>query len=222
MRSRSQGRRSQGRRAVLAGVALVATVGLAGCSDQPGSAAHVGDAQISTTQVHDASAEVIQAASGLLQVPLDPAEVNRRQVNRLVTAELIEVAAQRRNLSVSEAEVDALLRQAAGSASGGEFEAQIAASQLVPPSELRDFARAVALNQKLAVVLVPKGDEAAQADAIVEELGAISEELGTAVAARFGTWDASQLSVGLPPDDLSAPLPVDPNAQITTGDVRSD
>jgi hypothetical protein len=222
-RSRTLPTSNRRRKTLLAGAALVAVVGLSACNEAPGAAAYVGDTHISTEQVQDDGAEVIAAAGPASQTPLDGAEVNRRQVNRLVTQRLVEIAAERRGVTVSDSEVDALITQAVGTGTRAEFETQLAAAQLVPPSEIDTFARTVALNQKLAAKIAPGADEAATNAALVKELGALSEEIGTGVSPRFGTWVPSDLTVGLPPDDLSTPVPVvTPDQQVTTGSVQTD
>ena len=206
------------RKPLVMAAAGLALLGLSACNPVPGDAAYVGDHRIAVSEVQDDTAEVIAAAAGVTQDPLDPTEVNRRQVNRLVTEQLVAEQAARRGIDVTDAEVDGLLAQAIGRSDRAGFEAQLAASQLVPPSRLDSFARTVALNQKLMDGLVPGGDESAKTAALVEQLGALSAELGTGVAARFGTWDPSQLTVGLPPNDLSTPAP---QAQVTGGTVQS-
>lgn len=211
------------RRALVAGAALVTVLGLSACNQAPGAAAYVGDTHISTEQVQDEGAEVIAAASSVVQTPLDPTEVNRRQVNRLVTERLVDVEAERRGVTVTDSEVDALLTQAVGTGNRAEFEAQLAAGQLVPPSQIDAFARTVALNQKLIAAVAPGAAEAAGTAAIVKVLGDLSNELGTGVSPRYGTWDPSDLVVTLPPADLSTPVPVVmPSAEVTSGSVQTN
>lgn len=192
--------------AVLVG-AVLAPTGLAACTPRPGSAAYVGDDRLTVNQVESDTRAVLAAAASSGQTGLDPAEVNRRQVDRFVTDRLITVAAQRRGITVSDAEVDALIRQAAGTTDTATFADQLAASQLVPPGDLDAFARSVALNQKLVAAIAPGASATAQNTAIVSALGELSSQLGTGVSPRYGAWDPTQLTVALPPDDLSKPAP---------------
>lgn len=199
--------------AVLVGAAL-ATAGLAACTPRPGAAAYVGSDRLTSTQVQSQTAEVIAAATAAGQTGLDPAEVNRRQIDRFVTDRLVAVEAERRGITVTDAEVEALIEQAAGSTNATTFANQLAASQLVPPSALDDFARTVALNQKLSAAIAPNAGQTAQAAAVVAVLSKLSTQLGTGVSPRYGAWDATDLTVALPPDDLSTPAP---SATTTSG-----
>jgi hypothetical protein len=204
---------------VIAAVSI-AMLGLSACATSPGTAATVGEHRITTEQVQADSTEVLAAAGRVGETPLDPAEVNRRQVNRLVTAELVDVAAEREGVTVTDAEIDALLLQAVGATDRATFADQLALNQLVPPSALEDFARTVALNQKLLEKTAPGAAEQAQAVAVVDVLGKLSTELGTDVSPRFGTWSPSDVSVGLPPNDISSPAPA--ATQLASGTVGSD
>ena len=145
------------RKPLAIGVVALALVGLSACTPRPGAAAYVGADKITVEQVQADGAEVIAAAAKAGQTKLDAAEVNRRQVNRLVTERLIAVEAARRGITVSDAEVDALLRQAIGTTDRATFENQLAASQLVPPSRLDAFAATVALNQKVVATVLLDG-----------------------------------------------------------------
>lgn len=210
------------RKPFVTAVVALSLLGVAACgsSPAPGEAAYVGDQRITVDQVQADASEVIEAATGVSEAPLDPAEVNRRQVNRLVTQALIEQEADRRDITVSDAEVDRLIGQAVGEGDRDEFAAQLAAGQLVPPSGLVDFARSVALNEKLLAVVAPDVvDPNARTLELVRVLGELSAELGTGVSPRFGTWDAAALTVGLPPNDLSTPAA---EPQVESGTVILD
>ena len=160
---------------------------------------------------------MLAAAAQVSENPLDAAEVNRRQVNRLITQVLIQEEADRRGVTVTEAEVDRLLQQAIGGGERDDFAAQLAAGQLVPPSRLDEFARTVALNEKLLPVVAPDvTDQNAQTAALIEVLGELSVELGTGVSPRYGSWDPADLTVALPPNDISSPAPA---VQLETGTV---
>ena len=206
------------RRRRLVTLAVVATVlaSLSACTARPGAAAYVGGYRIPVSTVQSDSAEVIAAAAQVGQTGLDPSEVNRRQVNRLVTDRLIRIEAARRGITVSDAEVDTLLAQAAGDSSPATFANQLAASQLVPPSGLTEFAQTVALNQKLLAEIAPNASQTVQTDELVKLLGALSTQLGTGVSPRYGVWDPGSLSVDLPPDDLSTPAPASGSGSGTT------
>jgi hypothetical protein len=199
------------RRAVVAiAAAALVPLALASCAaPRAGAAAYVGDDRIMVEDVQDATAEIVAAAERLDTVEgLDTTEINRRAVNRFVNERLVLEAAERAQLTVSDAEAAALLDEAVAGGDLAAFADQIAVSQLVPPSQLDAFVRTVALNQKLLQVLAPGADEAAQNSAVVEALGALSTELGTGVSPRYGTWDPTDLSVTLPENDLSTPEPL--------------
>ena len=206
------------RKPFVIGAVAVTLIGLSACTPRTGAAAYVGDDRITVEQVQTDSLEVIAAAAKVSETALDATEVNRRQVNQLVTDRLITTLAERRGIVVSEAEVDALVRQAIGTSDRATFANQLAVSQLVPPSRLESFARTVALNQKVSAEIGPGLAPAAQTTLIIKALGDLSVELGTGVSQRYGTWNAQDLTVALPPNDLSVPaVPV----QVTSGTVET-
>jgi len=206
------------RKPLVVGAIALTLVALSSCTNKTGAAGYVGSTRLPVSTVQSETAEVLAAATGVTQNQLDASEVNRRQVNRWITEQLILAEAARLGITVSDGEVDALIRSAIGSGDRTAFVKQLAASQLVPPSKLTDFARTVALNQRISAKLAPGAPQTAQTYAIVKELGKLSIQLGTGVSARYGTWDPTALTVALPPNDLSTPAPI---AQVTSGTVQN-
>lgn len=206
--SRTTSARSIGRLGLvgLAGIVLALTA----CTPRPGAAAVVGDARITDDQVQSATAEVLEIATQLGASGVGPDDINRRQINRMVTDELIVVAAQRAGVTATDAEVEALIAEASIGQERDVFIREFTVSQQVPPSEFTDYVRTVVLNRKL-LTSGPAGQSEQEATAaLVSRLGELSTELDTAVSPRYGSWDPADLSVTLPPNDLSKPQPLDP------------
>jgi len=188
------------RLAGLVTVALLAT----GCAGQlPGAAGVVGEARISDTQLSDAVAETQDALVTYKQRPVEVSTLTRLTLDRLMTSELLAVAAQRRNLVVPQGAVDREVAAAEQQAGVDALRSQLAANRAVPPSAINSFARDFLIQQRLAASLAPTGSGDAQSLALQKYLSALSRELDTRVSPRFGTWDAAQLTIGPVPDNLA-------------------
>lgn len=189
--------------AVTAGLAI-AVLALAGCSTAtPGAAAIVGDVRISEAQLADQVAEVLRAQGEPVDAPAD--QLTATMLDRLVTASLVEQYAASVGVTVSQGEVDGLLRQYAAQAGGEAAVEEIFVSQGVAPSQIVPVLRLNILAEKLGSALLPGGDPQAQGQALVTALSAYGEDVGTKVSPRYGSWDAQALRLGPVPDDVSVP-----------------
>ena len=196
--------RLRSKAAVTAGLVLAGLV-LAACGGAvaAGSAAVLGDERIPTSEVADQVAQ-INTARGL---PADAANAatTTSVIQRLVITNLVEQAAQRLDVTVSDGAVDAELLALEANAGGREaLDAALLQSD-IPPSAASDQVRVSLLVREMGVVLDPSGDPQTQNSAVFEYVVALSEELDVSISPRFGTWEPTQLALGPLPDDLSTP-----------------
>lgn len=194
-------------RTATAGLALTGLL-LAACGGAvaAGSAAVLGTERIPTSVVADQLAE-LNTARG---IPADTpnAATTASILQRLVVTNLVEQAAQRLDVTVSDGAVDAELLQLEASAGGPEgLEAALVQND-IPPTGAADQVRVTLLVREMGLVLDPNGDPQAQNSAVFAYVVALSEELNVSISPRFGTWDPSQLALGPLPDDLSTPVPL--------------
>jgi hypothetical protein len=208
------------RHAVSFAVLLLVVGALGACTPRAGSAAVVGDTRFTTDEVQSSTRELVALAAELGQTGVSTADLNRRQVSRLVTEALLLEAAERRGVEATEGDVDSLISQSLQGGTREDLARQVAIDELVPVSAFDRFAEVVVLNQKLLAEIAPgEAPEVASAK-LLEELVALSDELDVTVNPRFGTWDATSLDVGLPPNDLSSPP--EARAVVTSGSQIQD
>ena len=185
----------------LMAVALLAT----GCAVQlPGAAGVVGEVRVSDAALDDAVTQTQAALVQYKKTPVAPATLTHQNLSRMVTSELLAVAAQRRNIVVTPGQVDREIAVAERQAGADNLRAQLAANRGVPPLALNSFARDFFIEQVLRDQLLPGGGTDAQAVALQNYLGALSRELDTRISPRFGTWDATQLAIGPVPTNLAS------------------
>lgn len=187
---------------VAAGVA--AALALAGCSSAtPGAAAIVGSERISEAQLADEVGQVLRAQGQPADTAAD--QLTATMLDRLVTASLVEQYAASVGVTVTQGEVDGVLRQYAAQAGGQAAVDEFFVSQGVAPSQVVPVLRLNILAEKLGSALLPGGDPQAQGQALVTALAAYGEQVGTKVSPRYGTWDPQALRLGPVPDDISVP-----------------
>ncbi len=182
-------------------VVLAAGIALAGCSTPtlPGSAAVVGEARLTDSDLARTTSELTSA----LGIP-ESAQVSQAVLSRWVVAQLVDELAQRRGVGVTKGAVDAAVADEIERAGGQEALEQSALQAGVLPDTIPDVIRVSLLIEQLSKGTVTGDDPTGQAG-LLTEVQALSEELQPQVSPRFGTWDEQQLSVGALPDDLSTP-----------------
>jgi hypothetical protein len=188
-------------------LAAVLSVGvLAACGPmEPGAAAIVGDTRI-TQQSLAAQVSDILAAQGQ---PIDTADAQLTStiLGRMVTAELVDQAADQAGIAISQGDIDTALMDYDAQAGGRAEVEKIFLEQNIAPSQIQGI---VVLNlqaQALGRVLLPNGDSQAQGSALVQQLALFSNAIGTTVSPRYGSWDPAALSIGPLTDPLSVPAP---------------
>lgn len=184
-------------------VALLAACG----SNLAGNALSVGSTTVSDSDLAGLVTELRdQLAPTNQQQPFDQGAATASNVDRLMRSALLEEAARREGIVVTQGEVDTVIRSTAANNFGGDMaalETQLAVQQNIPASQVPDFARDFLLQQKLGEKLAPQGSAEEVSAALVTYLSALSAELGAEVAPRFGTWNAASVALAPVPDDLS-------------------
>jgi hypothetical protein len=189
----------------VAAVLVVAVLGLSACDPkEAGSAAVVGGTRITETQLDTNAREVTDRLHAIGATIPDADALLRAQLEVLVDTTLVDEAARREGITVTQGEIDQLVEQAGGRST---VEKQLLTQQnlWLPPGSVDDLARSVLIQRQLGQRLAPTGDATAQSDAVTKYMSDLANELGVDVSPRYGAWDNSQLHIGAPPNDLSRP-----------------
>lgn len=123
---------------------------------------------------------------------------------RKVLESLIASYAEREGLEVTPAQVEDGLAQWTEQNGGSAALTQLALESGIPSQELETTVRTNLLITAIGSSAQGAGDVAAQLEAARVALAAYSEEIGVAVAPRYGTWDDQQLGI-IPGSTLSEP-----------------
>ena len=196
------------RRPVVALVA-VGAFALTACSGpSAGTAASVGATSISVSQLSANVQELKGQVTALQGASWDDAKATSRILTDNVTYLLLDEAARREGITVTQGDVDKLINQAVESNAGGDrkkFVENLAAAG-TPESQIPLAARAVLIRTELEKKLAPGETDSVKIDqAIKDYLQKVADDLGVDVAPRFGRWDTSIAGLADPPNDLSVP-----------------
>ena len=181
--------RAVGQRRVIASAAgLLCLVALTGCGTlKAGSAAIVGDEQLSQADVTDATEELdAELAESGIESAVPATEVPLYIVATWVDATLVESLAAQEDVSVTPGELDDAV-----AGFDEEVRRQLIAERALPPSQFERAVRAFLLQQKLAVQLAPDADPEGQSAALRAAMAETADDLGVSVNPRFGTWNAA-------------------------------
>jgi len=184
----------------LAGMALV----LAGCgSASPGAAAIIGQDRISERDLTEQVQEVLRAQGRALDTASQALVATT--LDRMITTSLVEQLAEREGIEVTQGELDTTLANFAEASGGQEAFEQSLLQQDLAPDDIPEIIRVNILAQKLGFALDPNGTPETQNASIFTAVTNFSQEIGTEVSPRYGSWDPVSLAVGAAPDDLSVP-----------------
>jgi len=183
---------------------LMAALALSACSSQTaGSAAVIGDTRITDSSV-STEVEGLLAAQGRSIDDASPTMMSTA-LGRAVTTELVDQFATREGITVNQGEIDAVLDAYSEQAGGlAEFESYLL-TQDVAPDQITSIIRLNIQVEKLGQKLAPGESPDMQSLAVFQSVGRYSEEVGVEISPRYGSWDAANLTIGPPPDDLSTP-----------------
>lgn len=197
------------------GVLAGATLLLSACASTPsgGAAATVGDRTISNTTLVDQVEAVQSAKLGVSGAP-DAALVTDI-LQRLVITDVVDVAAEREGVVVTQGQVDQALSEAETQLGGPGSLIQAFLESNVPQDAIDDQIRLSVQVDQLGKKLAPQGQPQDQQTAVFAYVVELSKALSTQVSPRYGTWVADQLQVGPVPSDLSSAQPSeDPLAEL--------
>ncbi|WP_020576124.1 SurA N-terminal domain-containing protein [Actinopolymorpha alba] len=177
----------------LAGVALVAALGLSGCgaaaAAKPGAAAQVGGEAISVSYVQKQLDELLAQAGRTNLGQTELADTQRALLQQLIEDSLIVATGERLGVTANQSAVD-------------KVKDEIKAQQVMIPADMLDgFARWVALRRDLATKLLGVApttqDEQVKADELIaQELAKTAKAVGVTVNPRYGEWSGAQLRPG--------------------------
>ncbi len=179
---------------------------LAGCADQPASAAaSVGEVRIDLQDITDQ----LGAINEILGSP--PGYSDAQQTNTIlrnnVVYELVEQGAADAGITVTQSQIDERLADQIEFVGNENLLAQQAAQAGVAPDLIETDVRVALLAEAWAARLAPgEGySEEEKQGLLVASVQEFSEDVGTTVNPRFGMWDVQTLSIGADPDAPSAP-----------------
>jgi hypothetical protein len=206
------------RRNALAATAALVVLALTGCGAQAGAASVVGATSVRDSDVV-AAVEGVRGAVGAENLAaFDEAGVTKATVNRLTRHYLLDEAAARQGIVVTQAQVDDLISSTITSGFAGDpakFQQALAAKSFVPPNEISAFAHDVLVTQELTKKLAPGGDATAQTNKLDAYLGPLGKEMGIEISPRFGTWSFAASTIGDLPHDLTLAPATAPSAATT-------
>ena len=191
------------RRAMIAGLAAAGLL-VTGCGDvSPGAAAVVGDDRISESELTEQVEQVLIAQGRPVHSSSQALVVTT--LDRMITTSLVEQLAEREGVEVTRGELDATLATYAEASGGQDAFEETLLQQDLAPDDIPEIILVNILAQKLGFALDPQGSPESQSAAIFNAVTEFSQEVGTEVSPRYGTWDAVSLAVAGAPDDLSTP-----------------
>jgi hypothetical protein len=175
---------------------LVAGLGVAVLSactpTRPGSAAIVGDDNLSQIQLNQEALDVVNVVNQSGQPAPDIAKINQSLVSSWVSQHVIAAVAAEHNVTVTDAEVTAFLDKVVQNAGGQtQLEQQVAAEGDTPPALIPELIRFYLLGQKLPAALAPSASTDAQTAAVRKAISDAAQRLGVHVNPRYGQWDAA-------------------------------
>ena len=187
---------------VIAAALAVSAVLHGSCgSGAPGAAAVVGPDRISERELADAVGEVLRA--GGRPENTANADLTRTILDRMVKVALVDQAATRAGVVVTQGEIDRVMADYQQQAGGAAQFDGVLLGQGIAPSQADVAVKLNIQAQKLAEAIAPGADPQSAGMELVNALGQYSIMIGTEISPRYGTWDISNLSIGGQPSDLS-------------------
>lgn len=190
-------------------IAAIAAVALSGCSVQGhrGTALVVNGQVTSTKQINakvdEIRTEIQQLPVGSIQQVPSVVMLTRMVVDRTITTALVELALERKGITITDEEVQTFAEGVYAQYGKGQILIQIMGTNGISSSQVDSFMRLVYAENTLAAALAPDLSEVGQTQALVEYVGSLSNEVGVVVDPRYGKWDPAQLQVILGDETLS-------------------
>lgn len=201
MKARGQVNRMAG--AVLG--AIVLAVVATGCASAPsaGAAATLGSREIANDTVTSEINEV-QLQRGVQAGAPDAALVTE-VLQRMMITDLVDEAAVRNGVDVTQGQVDQAMSEAATQLGGKDQLISVFLDSNVPESAIPSQFKLSLQVEALGALLAPGADPNAQQQAVFGYAVDLGKELDVRVSPRYGTWVPDQLQLGPVPTDLSTP-----------------
>ena len=173
----------------------LAALALSGCSvtsvDRAGDAAHSDLFAVTQSQVND------ELTSFLVETKQDPgsppAGLATAITQRLVTADLLQARAGQLGVEVTQTQVDAGRAAYVEQFGSEEGLTEAAQGSGIPAGSVNAFIHTNLLFDAIGAKLTGKTDTATIRLAAAQDLSTFSDEIGLAVAPRYGTWSAQAL-----------------------------
>jgi hypothetical protein len=188
------------------GVPALAVIALAvaACSPQhPGAAATVGNTRISVTALNTAAAVTAQTPDATTGQLPDRTTAVQTSLTQIIRDDLIADAAKTKGVTVSEADIQALLQQERQT--NGSDEATAKANGIPFAGLHAAVYQALLLNKLITAVAPGQTDQTAQSAALTAYLGKIATQEGVSVNPRYGAWQPQQFQV-VASDAFASPL----------------
>ncbi len=214
-----------GTRTSKAVLAAVAALALTGCGQvRTGAAATIGDETIPLERVESVTQSLVEAGGG----QVDQGEALRATLGRMIFSEILERAAQRQGVEVSQRNVSAKRKQIEQIVGGPERIREALVRENVAPNYADQVFRDLATSDALSEKLVPGNGEQVGAERnqrFNELLVQVSKDADVTVNPRFGRWDEETgtitglVSGGLA-QSLTEPQPA-PGSELPPGESPS-
>lgn len=199
-------RTARGPRRALAVLLLAAAVlTLTACDPkQAGSAAVVGGVRITETRINHDAAAVLAAFTTTGATAPDNQTLLRTLVDRAIDNELVEAAARKAGITVTQGQIDKLINDNGGrSALSANFATRD--GLWLPPGQIDELARTSLIELALGSALAPGGDSTAAGVAVTKFKARIAADVGVAVSPRYGLWNPVTLLIVGTVNDVSKP-----------------
>jgi hypothetical protein len=192
------------KRPLAAALIAVSVLLVSSCSSmQAGSAA---TSTLGNVTERDLTEQVQEALTAEGQNADEPnASLTIKTLNRLVLGQLVGNLASRMGITVTQGQVDSQLATYEAENGGQQAVANAFVTNGIPPSQITTVILINLQAAAIAQALLPNGTQQEQNAALTKALSALSEEVQVQISPRFGTWDPTQIMVGPPAFDLSAP-----------------
>jgi len=189
--------------AVLGAIVLAAVA--TGCASTPsaGAAATLGSREIANDTVTSQVNEIQQQRG--VQVGAADAALVTEVLQRMMITDLVDEAAVRNGVVVTQGQVDQAMSEAATQLGGKDQLISVFLDSNVPESAIPGQFQLSLQVEALGALLAPDADPNTRQQAVFGYAVDLGKELDVRVSPRYGSWVPDQLQLGPAPTDLSTP-----------------
>lgn len=176
---------------------IVALLALSGCSSTAGVAAVVGERVISVNDVQKSTNDVIAERNKLkIQGDQNLADLSRTQFRFHMLSAVVDTVAEKSDITITEAEIDARHRAIRDQLGGEDALASAMANASISRADFPRYLRDVIIEDKIATKFGAVGISDAEKGQVVQAvLQKTLEALKVNVNPRYGTLNTSKLDV---------------------------